>query len=124
LADPPEIGISKISEDGNKKKSARRLFRQLPSDAKAVNKICKVWSLGHGTWLLCVGPDCANIPRYLEVGFLLFDRTYGTLLHSIIVAHARTVYICYKNAYTVYIMRMVPVFTCTRSVGIFINSPR
>ena len=97
MADPPEIGISKISEDGNKKKSARRLFRQLPSDAKAVNKICKVWSLGHGTWLLCVGPDCANIPRYLEVGFLLFDRTYGTLLHSIIVAHARAVYICYKN---------------------------
>jgi hypothetical protein len=27
LADPPEIGISKISEDANKKKSARRLFR-------------------------------------------------------------------------------------------------
>ena len=29
------------------KKSVRRLFRQLPSDAKDVNKMCKVWSLGH-----------------------------------------------------------------------------
>jgi hypothetical protein len=37
LADPPEIGISKISED--QKKSVRRLFRQLPSDAKAVNNL-------------------------------------------------------------------------------------
>ena len=38
LADPPEIGNSKISED-IKKKSARWLFRQLPSDAKAADKI-------------------------------------------------------------------------------------
>jgi hypothetical protein len=49
LADPPEIYISKIREDANKKKkSVRRLFRQLPSDAKAENKIYKAWSLGHG----------------------------------------------------------------------------
>jgi hypothetical protein len=49
LADPLDIGIgiSKTSEDANKK-SLRRLFRQLPSDAKAVNKIYKVWSFGHG----------------------------------------------------------------------------
>jgi hypothetical protein len=51
LADPPEIGISKVSEDA--KKSNRRLFRfrQLPSHAKAVNKIYKVFSLGHGSWV-------------------------------------------------------------------------
>ena len=48
LADPPEIGISKISEDANKK-SARRLFRQLPSHAKAENKTYRVWSLGCGS---------------------------------------------------------------------------
>jgi hypothetical protein len=51
LADPPEIGISKISEDANKKKGVRRLFRQLPSDAKAANKIYKVLSLGHSSWV-------------------------------------------------------------------------
>jgi hypothetical protein len=50
LADPPEIGISKISEDAaNKKKSNRRLFPQLPSDAKGADNIYKVWSLGHGS---------------------------------------------------------------------------
>jgi hypothetical protein len=38
--DPPEIYISKISEDANKK-SNRRLFPQLPSDAKGADKICK-----------------------------------------------------------------------------------
>jgi hypothetical protein len=31
------------------KKSVRRIFRQLPSHAKAENKIYKVWSLGHGS---------------------------------------------------------------------------
>jgi hypothetical protein len=49
LADPPEIGISKISEDAKPKKSVRRLFRQLPSHAKADNKIGQVFSLGHGS---------------------------------------------------------------------------
>jgi hypothetical protein len=47
LADPPGIDISKISEDANKK-SNQRLFPQLPSDEKAVDEICKFWSLGHG----------------------------------------------------------------------------
>jgi hypothetical protein len=52
LADPPEIGISKISEGANKnKKGIRRLFRKLPSDAKAADKICKVWSLENGSWV-------------------------------------------------------------------------
>jgi hypothetical protein len=69
LADPPEIVISKISEDANKK-SVWRPFRQLPSDAKAANKICKVWSLEHGSWLLGVGPDRANIFHCLEAGFI------------------------------------------------------
>jgi hypothetical protein len=50
LADPPEIDISKISEDANKKKkSNRRLFPQLPSHEKGADKICKVWSLGHSS---------------------------------------------------------------------------
>jgi hypothetical protein len=43
LADPPEIDISKISEDAN---------LQLPSDAKAAaDKIYKVWSLENCPWV-------------------------------------------------------------------------
>jgi hypothetical protein len=33
------------------KKSVRRLFRQVPSHAKAANKIGKVLSLGHSSWV-------------------------------------------------------------------------
>jgi hypothetical protein len=51
LADPPGIGISKISEDVKKKKTNRQIPPQLPSDAKAEDKICKVWSLGHSSWV-------------------------------------------------------------------------
>jgi hypothetical protein len=51
LADPPESGISKISEDASGKKRDRRLFRQLSSDARAAGKICKVWSFEHGSWV-------------------------------------------------------------------------
>jgi hypothetical protein len=43
LADPPE--------DVKKRKSNRRLFRQLPSHAKAANKILKVFSLVNGSWV-------------------------------------------------------------------------
>jgi hypothetical protein len=50
------------------KKTVRRFFRQLPSDAKAVNKIYKVWSLGHAS---CVW-DRANIPHYPKVGYLFW----------------------------------------------------
>jgi hypothetical protein len=46
LADLPGVGISKISEDVK-----RWPFRQLPSDAIAANKIYKVFSLGHGSWV-------------------------------------------------------------------------
>jgi hypothetical protein len=52
LADPPEIDISETSEDAKKRKNDnRRLFPQLPSDSKAVDKIYKVWSLGHSSWV-------------------------------------------------------------------------
>ena len=51
LADPPGVGIPKSSEDVKKKGSNRRLFRQLPSHSKTTNKIYKVFSLGHGSWV-------------------------------------------------------------------------
>jgi hypothetical protein len=66
LADPPEIGISKISKDANKK-VVRRFPRQLPLDGKAENKMEKysLWDMA----LVCVGPDRANIPHYLKAGY-------------------------------------------------------
>jgi hypothetical protein len=46
LADPPGIGISKMSEDANKKEMLGGFFGNcLRSDAKAANKIYRVWSL-------------------------------------------------------------------------------
>jgi hypothetical protein len=35
----------------SKRRSNRRLFRQLPSNAKAANKIYKAFSLGRGSWV-------------------------------------------------------------------------
>jgi hypothetical protein len=54
------------------KKSARRLFRQLPSDANAVNKICKSSLIG--IWLLGVGPDRANTHHHLKAGSRPLDQ--------------------------------------------------
>jgi hypothetical protein len=70
LADPPEIGISKISEDVTKKKQSAAFPAignwQLPSDAKAANKVCKVFSLGHGS--LGCGPGSRKHAHYLKAG--------------------------------------------------------
>jgi hypothetical protein len=69
---PQSIGGSaqnwhlKISEDF--KKSVRRLFRQLPSDARADNKIGKVLSFGNSSGLLGVGPDHEDMTHHLKAG--------------------------------------------------------
>jgi hypothetical protein len=65
LADPPEIEISKISEDAKKKKVFVGFFRQLPSHVKAENKIYKVWSLEHGS---CVWARIAKTPPITSKG--------------------------------------------------------
>ena len=42
----------------------RRLFWQLPSDAKAANKICKfVWSLGDSFWVWARTHDVRGLPQ-------------------------------------------------------------
>jgi hypothetical protein len=52
LADLPGIDISKISNSkGVKKKVFGGFFGNSLSDAKAANKICKVWSLGRSSWV-------------------------------------------------------------------------
>ena len=64
------MAFQKSVKTSIKKETVRRLFRQLPSDAKAkaVNEIYKVWSLGHGS---CVWARIAQTSlHYLKVGLL------------------------------------------------------
>jgi hypothetical protein len=60
LADPPEIDISKSSEDANKKKVIGAFFRNCLRMKKAPIKFAK---FGRWDMALVVGPDRANIPH-------------------------------------------------------------
>jgi hypothetical protein len=47
----PKVTYDIRNQSGRKKKSGRRLFLQMPSDAKAVDEIGKVLPFGHSSWV-------------------------------------------------------------------------
>jgi hypothetical protein len=55
------VAFEKSHFESDLKKSNRRLFRQIPSHAKAADKIGKVLSLGHSS--------CVWVPHYLKAGW-------------------------------------------------------